>query len=121
MHELSIACDLVEIAEAAARKANAERVTVVHLRLGVFAGVVREALLFGYDTAAKGTLLEGSRLEIEDVPLVVYCSACNHESPLPSIQRFECPFCGNPVTEIRQGKELELSSMEIIEHANETA
>lgn len=121
MHELSIACDLVEIAEAAARSAHAERVAVVYLKLGVFAGVVKEALLFGYDTAVKGTLLEGSRLEIEDVPLVIFCSACNHESSLPSVQCFECPVCGNLVTEIRHGKELELTSMEIIEHANQTA
>lgn len=121
MHELSIACDLVEIAEAAAYKAKAERVAVVYLRLGVFAGVVKEALLFGYETATKGTLLEGSRLEIEDVPLVVFCSICNCESQLPSIQCFECPKCNNPVTEIRQGKELELASMEIVEHANATA
>jgi hydrogenase nickel incorporation protein HypA/HybF len=121
MHELSIACDLIEIAEAAAQKAHAHRVLVVHLKLGVFAGVVKEALLFGYDTAVKGTLLEGARLEIEDVPLVVFCSACNHESLLPSIQCFECPVCGTPVTEIRQGKELELTSMEIFEDANETA
>lgn len=121
MHELSIACDLVEIAEAAARAAHAEHVAVVNLKLGVFAGVVREALLFGYETATKGTLLEGSRLEIEDVPLTVFCAACNQESQLPSIQVFQCPVCGNPVTEIRQGKELELTSMEIIEDANETA
>lgn len=121
MHELSIACDLVEIAEAAARTAGAERVAVVYLKLGVFAGVVKEALLFGYDTAAKGTLLEGSRLEIEDVPLVIFCPACNRESLITSIQCLECPICANPVTEIRQGKELELTSMEIIEHANETA
>jgi hydrogenase nickel incorporation protein HypA/HybF len=121
MHELSIACDLVEIAETAAHAADAERVAVVYLKLGAFAGVVKEALLFGYETAVKGTLLESSRLEIEDVPLVVFCSACNQESELSSIQFFECPICGNPVTDIRQGKELELTSMEIIRHANETA
>ncbi|MBZ0285522.1 MAG: hydrogenase maturation nickel metallochaperone HypA [Anaerolineae bacterium] len=121
MHELSIACDLVEIAEAAARTAHAEGVAVVNLKLGVFAGVVKEALLFGYDIATKGTLLEGSLLKIEDLPLVIYCSTCNQESQLPSIQFFECPVCGNPVTEIRGGKELELTSMEIIEHAYQTA
>jgi hydrogenase nickel incorporation protein HypA/HybF len=121
MHELSIAIDLVEIAEAAARQANAEKVRVVYLKLGVFAGVVKEALLFGYDTAAKGTLLEGSRLEIEDVPLVIYCPICHHKSQLASIQLFECPGCGNPVNEIRHGKEIELVSMEIVEYESQTA
>jgi hydrogenase nickel incorporation protein HypA/HybF len=121
MHELSIACDLVEIAEAAAQNAHAERVVVVYLKVGILAGVVKEALLFGYDTVTKGTLLEGSRLEIEDVPLVVFCSICQCESQLASIQGLECPMCGNPLIEIRQGKELELTSMEIIDHANATA
>jgi hydrogenase nickel incorporation protein HypA/HybF len=109
-YKLSIAFDLVEIAEAAARSANAQRVEVVHLTLGVFAGVVKEALLFGYDTVIKGTLLEGSRLEIEDVPLVIYCSACDRERGLPSIQSFQCPTCGSPVSDIRHGKEIELTS-----------
>lgn len=115
MHELSIACDLVEIAETRARAAHAVAVTVVYLRLGVFSGVVKEALLPGYNTAVKGTLLEGSRLEIEDVPLVVYCKECHQEQQLPTIQDFRCPACGCPVTEIRQGKELELAAMEVIE------
>src|SRR3982751_6936550 len=121
MHELSIACDLVEIAEDAARAANAEHVAVVYLKLGVFAGVEKDALLFGYDIATQGTLLAGSRLEIEDIPLEVYCSTCQEDRQLSSIQCFECPVCGNVVTDIRQGKELELTSMEIIEHENETA
>lgn len=121
MHELSIACDLVEIAEGAARAADAERVAVVHLKLGVFSGVVKDALLLGYETATRGTLLEGSRLEIEELPLVVFCSACQHKSRLESIQSFECPVCGSPVSDIRQGKELELTSMEIIQYANQTA
>ena len=49
MHELSIAHSLVEIAEEAAAKAGVARVTVVHLRLGVLAGVVQDALLFGFE------------------------------------------------------------------------
>lgn len=120
MHELAIACDLVEIAETAAQSAEAEQVAVVHLRLGVFAGVVKEALLFGYDSATRGTLLEGSRLEIEDVPLVVYCPVCDAEHQLMCIQLFQCPVCETPVIEIRRGQELEIVSMEIIKHANET-
>jgi hydrogenase nickel incorporation protein HypA/HybF len=113
MHELSIAYNLVEIAETAAREAGAEHVDVIHLKLGMFAGVVKEALYFGYDLATEGTLLQGSRLEIEDIPLVVYCPACDRESELPSIQLFECPNCGSLTANIRHGRELELTSMEI--------
>jgi len=121
MHELSIAMNLIELAEGAARSAHAEHVRLVRLRLGVFAGVVKEALLFGYDIAAKGTLLEGSLLEIEDVPLVIYCPQCDRKYELESIQSLWCPCCGHHDTDIYQGLELELTSMEIVEHENETA
>ena len=116
MHELSLALNLVEIAEAAAREADAERVEAVHLRLGVFAGVVKDALLFAYDIAVKDTLLEGSRLVIEEVPLVVYCPQCECERELPSMQSFQCPDCGTYTSDLRRGAEMELVSVEIVEH-----
>ena len=67
MHELSIAESLVEAASEAAREEGIARVTAVHLRLGKFAGVASESLLFCYEVAAKGTALEGSKLVIEPV------------------------------------------------------
>ena len=120
MHELSIACNLVEVAEAAAREAGAQRVETVYLRLGVFSGLVKDALLFGYDIATRGTLLEGSRLEIEEVPLVVYCPICRAEVQLPGVQYFRCPRCDTPTLDIRQGKEIEISALEVC-HETETA
>ncbi len=120
MHELSIALNLVEIAEDAARNAGAERVEAVHLRLGAMAGVVKDSLLFAYDIAAQNTLLAGSRLEIEDVPVVVYCANCGRESALPSIQLFQCPHCGAFTSDIRQGTELEIISLEIMQDETTT-
>lgn len=120
MHELSIALQLIEIAEASARQADAQHVDTVHLRLGVLAGVVKDSLLFAYDTAAEGTLLEGSRLEIEDVPLVIHCPTCQQDRELPSIQSFQCPICGTFSSDVRQGTELELVSLEIMQDEAET-
>ena len=114
MHELSIAYSLVESADAAARQAGATGVTVVHLRLGKLSGVVSDALQFGYDIAAKGTLLEGSQLVIEELPVVIYCDTCAREVELPGIQNFNCPICGTSSRLIRQGKELEIRAMEIV-------
>ncbi len=113
MHELSIAHELVESADAAARRAGASRVVAVHLRLGKLSGVVSDALQFGYDITTKGTLLEGSRLVIEAVPVVIYCDVCRREVELPGIQSFDCPHCGTPSRHIRQGKEMEIRSMEV--------
>lgn len=115
MHELSLAHSIVETVQAAAQQANASRVEVVHLRLGVLAGVVADALLFGYEIAAAGTLLEGSRLDIESIPIQIFCPTCRQQVTLPTIQRFQCPQCGTFSADIRQGKELEIVSVEIVE------
>ena len=66
MHELSIAVSIVEVAEEEAARNNATRVQSVRLRLGVLAGVAKEALLFSYGIACEGTPLEGSRLLIDE-------------------------------------------------------
>ncbi|MBL8163391.1 MAG: hydrogenase maturation nickel metallochaperone HypA [Anaerolineae bacterium] len=113
MHELSIAHSLVETASRAAQDAGVQQVQAVHLRLGALAGVVKEALLFSYDIAAEGTVLAGSRLEIEDIPVAIHCPNCAVTSTLASIQSFCCPLCGQPSADIRQGRELELVSLEV--------
>ena len=113
MHELSIAYSLIETAEAAAQEANAQRVTSVHLRLGAMSGVVEDALRFGFDVAAQDTLLAEARLDVEHLPVIIYCPQCDADVELPSIQRFRCPVCDTPAERIIQGRELELTSIEI--------
>lgn len=115
MHELSIAQNIVEIAEAAAIDAGATRVQAVHLRLGVLAGVVTSALLFSWELVTQDTLLEGASLEIEELPLMVFCQTCQATVPLPTTQLFRCPICDTPVSEIVQGRELEIKSLEIVD------
>jgi hydrogenase nickel incorporation protein HypA/HybF len=115
MHELSIAYNLVEIASQAAAQARAARVKTVNLRIGQLSGVVKDALLFSYEIAAVGTVLEGSVLQIEDVPVAVYCASCDVTSVLPNLQSFCCPQCGRPTADIRQGRELEIQSLEIVD------
>lgn len=115
MHELSIAMSIIEGASKEASNRGAERVHAVHLKLGALSGVVKDALLFSYDLACKGTLLEGSTLLIEEVPVVVFCTACDAEKTLNSIQRFCCPSCGTLTSEVVSGKQLELVAIEISE------
>lgn len=113
MHELSIARSLVETVSQAAREAGARRVTLVRLKVGELSGVAREALEFCYDVATAATLLDGSRLVVETVPVVVFCPVCDRETVLPSVTRFRCPVCETPTGDVRQGRELEIDSIEI--------
>ena len=113
MHELSIALSMIDMATEEAQRRGGVQVNALHIRLGPLSGVVKDALLFSYEVATSGTLLKGSRLIIEDVPVVIFCSACQAEQELESIQRFCCPVCGTVSSEVVRGKELEFVAMEI--------
>jgi len=113
MHELSIAYSLVEVASQSAQEAGATRVLSVTLRLGALSGVVRGALEFGYEVATADTLLAGSTLIVRELPVLVYCMECAQDVELASVQRFFCPLCNTPTGDIRQGRELEIDSIEI--------
>lgn len=112
MHELSIALSLVDLAREEAGR-HEGRVCALHLRIGALAGVVPEALLASYEMACFETPLEGSRLVIEEVPVVVFCPRCRMERPLDSMQSFCCPECGTPTPQVERGRELELVALEI--------
>ena len=113
MHELSIAMSMIEMASEEAARRGSVQVCAIHLKLGPLSGVSREALLFSYELACEGTPLEGSRLVIEDVPVVVFCPDCAEERHLASIQRFFCPVCAAPTSHVVRGKELEVVALEI--------
>jgi hydrogenase nickel incorporation protein HypA/HybF len=116
MHELSIAMSIVELAEEEAVRRDVH-VDAVHLKLGALSGVVKEALLSCYEMACENTPLQGSRLVVEEVPVLIFCSRCRSQRPLSSVQLFCCPECGTPTSDIVQGKELEMVALEIRECA----
>lgn len=113
MHELSIAMSMIEMAEEEAARRGGASVSAIHLKLGELSGVVKEALLFSYEVACEGTLLEGSRLVIEEVPVVVYCTACEAERAIKSVQQFCCAVCHAPSSQVVRGRELEVVALEI--------
>jgi len=113
MHELSIAISLVEAAEEEAQNRGVASVYAVHLKLGPLSGVEKDALLFSYDLVTEGTLLEGSKLIVEEMPVMIFCPSCGEPRPIRSAQSFCCAMCNTPAGEIVQGKELEVIALEI--------
>jgi hydrogenase nickel incorporation protein HypA/HybF len=116
MHELSIAMSLVDIACEKVRTLGDMRVSAVHVRVGSLSGVVKDALSFCFEAAAAGTTLEGARLEIEDVPVSVFCPQCSETRQLSSAQHLRCPVCDTLTFDVVGGRELELASLEVDDH-----
>lgn len=112
MHELSIAMNIVEFAQEEAERLGAP-VRAVHLKLGPMAGIVKEQLMSSYDIACQDTTLQGSRLVIEDMPLVVYCPRCDANRTLSSPQSLRCLECDTLTPDIIGGRELQIVMLEI--------
>lgn len=65
MHEEALLKDLLGKVEAVARESGAARVLVVHLWVGALAHLSDDQLGERWALAARGTVAEGARLEIE--------------------------------------------------------
>jgi hydrogenase nickel incorporation protein HypA/HybF len=112
MHELSIMQSALDQVLETARQAGAARVHAIRLRIGALSGVVPDALRFAFEALADGTPAQGAQLVIEDVPARFWCAACSQE--FAAARMFaECPGCHRPSTELRAGREMELTSMEV--------
>jgi hydrogenase nickel incorporation protein HypA/HybF len=112
MHELSIMQSALDQVLDKARQAGANRVHAIRLRIGALSGVVPDALQFAFEALADGTPAQGAQLLIEDVPARFWCAACSHE--FEAARMFaECPGCHRPSSELRAGREMELTSLEV--------
>jgi len=96
------------------------KVLEVRLKVGALASVIPESLDFCFGIVTEGTPLEGARLVVNVLPVVVHCAHCDQDAELEGIQSFRCPKCGEPCNDLRQGRELEIDSIEI-DDAKETA
>ena len=115
MHELSLVTSIVETVAETMTAYPGARVKEVRLRVGALASVIPESLEFCYGIASDGTPLEGSKLVVNLLPVVVHCEPCGLDSELAGVQSFRCPQCGELCLEIRQGRELEIDDIEIDE------
>ncbi len=116
MHELSIVTSIVEsVTESLAAYPGAQ-VKEVRLRVGALASVIEDSLQFCYGIATEDTPLDGSKLVVKILPVVMHCEPCNADVELPGLQSFRCPQCGELVADMRQGRELEIDSIEIEEN-----
>ena len=117
MHELSIVSSIVEtVTETLAAlpdTSRGARVLEVRLRVGALASVIPESLEFCWGIVSEGTPLEGSKLVVNVLPVVIHCVPCGQDAELEGVQSFRCPRCGEPCSDMRQGRELEIDSIEI--------
>jgi hydrogenase nickel incorporation protein HypA/HybF len=122
MHEFSVTSQIVQSVLTEAEKHKAKKVTEVYLVIGKLTFLGLEQVRFAYEALTKGTILEGSRLIIEEQEGTVKCNHCDYEGgfkyeddpmyhvPVPTLK---CPHCGNVVS-IVAGKECTIKSIKMM-------
>ncbi len=107
MHELSLACEVVEMVETAARRDGFRRVGQLRLEVGALAGVDVDALRFALETVVRGTCLAQARIDIDTPAASAWCTRCAAEVPITAYLD-TCPGCDGPLTRHAGGDQLRL-------------
>lgn len=112
MHELGIMTGVMESVEDAARDAGAVRVLKVSLSVGVMTEAIEDALRFAFDALKEGMVVEDAELDITMIEPISICLECGEEF---THDRFHmlCPNCGGAFTQLIQGRELQIDSIEV--------
>lgn len=112
MHELSIACSLVNAATLHAKAHHATRVVKVDVVLGALSGVEMDALMFCFPAVTRGTMCDGAALNVKIVPATGRCPICLTTFKVSDFMA-PCPDCGTWPIGIQGGREMSLRAVEV--------
>jgi len=113
MHEASLAQNIIEDIERRIEEGEiADHVRSVRLAVGRLTAVVPDNLRFLFEVLAKGSALEGARLDIEQVPIRARCTSCGKYFEIEDVY-FSCRGCGSPDLDVLSGSELLIESVEV--------
>jgi len=114
MHELSVAMRIVEaLDQELAGEEDELIVSAVAIEVGALTGLVPEALQFSWDLATEGSLLQGSKLDIQVEDAAGYCPQCQEERTITNLQSMRCPVCRTSIGQVTGGNELEILTVEV--------
>jgi hydrogenase nickel incorporation protein HypA/HybF len=111
MHEMAIADAVLDMA---LEQAGDRRVARVGMRVGHLRQVVPDSLRFSFELIARDTRADGAELEIDAVPVAVWCGPCGAESR-PKAFPLACGQCGTMDVAVTGGDELLIDWIEVEE------
>ncbi len=112
MHELPITESLLKISLQHAEKANAKRVTDLHIVIGELASMVDDSIQFYWEVIAKDTIAEQATLHFRRIPAELQCMTCFEEYH-PTDGELICPKCHGVGAKIIAGEEFFLESIDV--------
>lgn len=114
MHEVSLALSLLQLAEDVCHQHGYKSIESVRVRIGRAAGINPDSLSFALETVKKGTPAEKANFILDIIPLGGFCHECGQNFETEETYIFCCPFCNSSSISIRQGKEFQITEIEVI-------
>lgn len=112
MHEMALTEGVIRVIEEQAKISAYSTVRTVWLEIGELSHVDPHAMEFCYQAVARGTIAEGSRLEIIRTPGAAWCMPCGRSVRI--VQRFDpCPLCGGHQLTVTAGEEMRIKELEV--------
>jgi len=112
MHEFGIAQNIFNAVFREVKKRNISKVISIELEVGRLTAIVPSALEFCFETISQGTLLEGAKLNIVDIPLKMKCNRCGNVYEVEDYS-YKCPMCEGEDYEMVSGDELLIKRLEV--------
>ena len=113
MHEMSLVQSMLDIVSDYAAKEGFRKVNSLKLSCGKMSTVDEECLRFAFEVLSEGMITEGAILDIDFLPVVVYCLDCEQEFR-PSVYTSTCPVCKKSNVLLTGGtEELKLIEMDV--------
>jgi hydrogenase nickel incorporation protein HypA/HybF len=110
MHELSLAVEVIKLAQQEAENRNVLSISEITIEVGNMSGVEAEPFESALGMIKEGSILENTLLNIIKPKGKGICNSCELEFEMN--QRFDtCPACGSFPSEIRGGNEFRVVSM----------
>ena len=112
MHEMALAEGILQLVEETAQRERAQRVKLVVLEIGQLSTVEPESLKFCFDAITRGSIANGAKLEIVDVPGAGWCMECADTVSMTELLS-ACPQCGSYQLQATGGTEMRVREIEI--------
>ena len=112
MHEMAVCQGLLSAAMQVAQAHGATALTRLSVQVGPLSGVEAPQLARAFVIARIGTPAETAKLDIEYLPVVVWCEACASETEVPP-SALLCGDCGDWKVTLHSGNELLLKSVDL--------
>jgi hydrogenase nickel incorporation protein HypA/HybF len=112
MHELAITESLLKLALGHAEKADAKRITDLHIVMGELSSMVDDSIQFYWEIIAKDTIAEKATLHFRRIPAELQCMSC-FEKYHPTDKQLVCPKCHGVGAKVITGEEFRLESIDV--------